>query len=595
MSEGLLRSIGNDQVQVFSAGMRADGVHPMAIEVMKEIGIDLARHTSKTIKDLGNCSFDLIITLCAEAQGKCDAQGACYIESHEQGCENSALTGGMPVRLHWPIPDPADFEGEEEAIRAEFRAVRDLLESKLRDLLALGYLKGLMRERRRIQQLLDAMDDGIIVHDSCRNIFLFNKAAERITGFTQDEVVGHNCHGTFKPDGLCGSQCPLDGDALDSFSGDQYEVTFNAKDGVQRRIKMTSSLMQLEEDEPPVVLATFRDITEMSQLRWDMKRRYSFHGLVGMSQSMQEVFRTIRDVAASDYPVLITGESGTGKELVSRAIHNESRRNSGPFVPINCGALPENILESELFGHVRGAFTGAIREKKGRFELAHKGTLFLDEVGELSPAFQVKLLRVLEERCFEMVGGERTIHVDVRLISATNRDLQKMIAERTFRDDLFYRLRVVPIILPPLRERTEDLPLLTRSILKRIRNETGKAIEDLDNEVMDLLVSYNWPGNIRELINVLQFASVRCTSERIESGHLPLEIRANNPALVSPSTRLGEADKQTPRRRKKLNLETVERALAETGGNKVKAAKLLGVGRATLYRFMDEMTRQDNG
>jgi transcriptional regulator with PAS, ATPase and Fis domain len=293
--------------------------------------------------------------------------------------------------------------------------------------------------------------------------------------------------------------------------------------------------------------------------------------------------------------VLITGESGTGKELVAAAIHNESGRGAGSLVPLNCGALPENILESELFGHVRGAFTGAIRDKKGRFELADGGTLFLDEIGELSLPVQVKLLRVLEEKKFERVGGEKPISVDVRIISATNRDLREMVSEGRFREDLFYRLCVVPIKLPPLRDRREDFPYLVEHVLDRIRRESGKTVVSVSNAALDCLLAHRWPGNIRELINALQFASVRCTGEVIWPQHLPPEVRRTEnerkPPAVSHTETSGVSGRPSKRGRAKLTPESVKNALSETGGNKVKAAQLLGVGRATLYRYLDEVKR----
>jgi transcriptional regulator with GAF, ATPase, and Fis domain len=335
------------------------------------------------------------------------------------------------------------------------------------------------------------------------------------------------------------------------------------------------------------VIATIRDDTEVDELRWRLATRRSFHGMVGISPPMQEVFETVRQAAAADYPVLISGESGTGKELVANAIHNESRRQGGPFVPVSCGALPETILESELFGHVRGAFTGAVRDKKGRFELADGGTLFLDEVGELSPAMQVKLLRVLQEKRFEKVGGEKTIQVDVRIVAATNRDLRQMVRQGTFREDLFYRLCVVPLRLPALRDRREDIPFLVEQVLETIRQESGKAIRGVADEAMDLLVAHRWPGNVRELINALQYASVRCTGDTIRPSHLPPEVRREPDALgpaASPPPSQPPPDRPGPRG--KLDRAKVDDALQRAGGNKVRAARLLGVGRATLYRFL---------
>ncbi len=433
----------------------------------------------------------------------------------------------------------------------------------------------------RLERVLDAIQDGIVIHDLDRKILFINRAAERITGSRREEVLGRNCHAVFGPDGLCGSNCPFCSGRNPGYSGARYEFAFTGQDGVDRRISLVSIPFELVPGKVPGVLATFRDVTEVNDLRQRVRHKDSFHGMVAISENMHEVFRTVRHLAAAEYPVLVSGESGTGKELVARAIHNESRRGAGPFVPINCGALPEHILESELFGHVRGAFTGAIRDKKGRFELADGGTLFLDEVGELSPAFQVKLLRVLEQKRFEPVGGEKTISVDVRIVSATNRDLKKMVAEGAFRADLFYRLSVVPVALPPLRERREDLPALIEQILDEVRRETGKDIRSVSDETMDLFWRYPWPGNVRELINVLQFASVRCQATAIGARHLPPELREQKPAPERPSPQ-----RRQPERTKALSAETVRQALELTGGNKVKAARLLGVGRATLYRFL---------
>jgi sigma-54 dependent transcriptional regulator, acetoin dehydrogenase operon transcriptional activator AcoR len=605
MAEGFLRFLGKDQAIAFSAGVSAGGVHPMAGKVMREAGVDISDQKSKTVFDLGPLSFDLVITLCDVAKEFCaDSILEEDRESpeHKRICKSSLFIG-MPTRLHWAITDPAKAEGSEEHKLAVFRSVRDQIRENISAMLNLGQLSALVSQRKQMELILDTMEDGIIVHDQHRHIYVFNRAAEKITGYKREEVLGNDCHDVFHPNGLCGSMCQLKDEKVDAFSEQHYEIGFTNKNGEDRRLMIRSALMDMPQARLKGIVATIRDVTEVSELRWKMKNKYSFHGMVGASAAMREVFNTIRQVTFSDYPVLITGESGTGKELVARAIHNESRRSAGPFVPINCGALPENILESELFGHVRGAFTGAIRDKKGRFELANNGTIFLDEVGELSPGFQVRLLRVLEEKNFELVGGERTVEVDVRVISATNRDINKMVEEGTFRIDLFYRLCVVPFRLPPLRDRREDLPLLVDQTLVNIRQETGKQIRTISDEAMELLMAYEWPGNVRELINVLQFASVRCNQEEILPSHLPPEIgrlsrgsmqRSTHESHITPKP-VGSsvalefakaADSQ--KRRRRLTSEAVAQAIDEAGGNKVKAAKLLGVGRATLYRFLEK-------
>jgi len=291
---------------------------------------------------------------------------------------------------------------------------------------------------------------------------------------------------------------------------------------------------------------------------------------------MLELFEQIREVSPQNVPVLIEGESGTGKELVAKAIHKMSPRADKPFVAINCGALPEGVLESELFGHVRGAFSGAVHDRKGRFELADEGTIFLDEVSEVSSAMQVKLLRVLQEQTFEPVGGERSIKVNVRVVSATNQNLRELMEKKKFRRDLFYRLCVVPIKLPPLREKRLDIPMLTEHFLETTAKELNRDILAPTNEVLDLLTQYPWPGNVRELQNAIEYAYVKCHSGLMGVEHLPPEIANYKEKQVSkpgPALKLGK--------------EEIITALAQAGGNKKKTAQMLGIGRATLYRYLD--------
>jgi transcriptional regulator with PAS, ATPase and Fis domain len=323
------------------------------------------------------------------------------------------------------------------------------------------------------------------------------------------------------------------------------------------------------------VLAAFRDLTEILTLQLRLGELTSYSGIIGKDRKMLEVYDQIRNLSATDYPVHITGETGTGKELVAAAIHNESGRAGGPFVPLNCGALPEGLLESELFGHVKGAFSGAIRDKKGRFELADGGSLFLDEVAELPRHMQVKLLRVLQSGTFERVGGEKTISVDVRIISATNRNLKVMMETNDFREDLYYRLNVVPIKIPALRERKNDIPLLASYFLKEAA-DNGQKTARISNGAISLMMDYSWPGNVRELQNAIHFALVKSRGSQIDTQDLPLEIRQSGCAAL----------KTVPGRN--LSEEAVSGALAQTGGNRSQAAKLLGVGRATLYRFLEK-------
>jgi transcriptional regulator with PAS, ATPase and Fis domain len=324
------------------------------------------------------------------------------------------------------------------------------------------------------------------------------------------------------------------------------------------------------------VLASFRDMTDLLRLQLQVGEMTRFSGIIGRDSKMLAIFKQIQDVAGYDFPVHLSGETGTGKELVANAIHAESRRAGAPFVPINCGALPEGLIETELFGHVKGAFSGAIRDKKGRFELADGGTVFLDEVAELSNTMQVKLLRFLQEGRFERVGGEHTLTVNTRVISATNKNLKKEVERNRFREDLFYRLNVIPIHLPPLRDRKTDVPLMIDRFLKDAAERYGREPLAISNPALSLMMDYRWPGNVRELQNAIQFAFVKCGGNVIEIDHLPLELRE----AADVCGRRGPA--------RKLDLEAVRKALARTGGNKVKAAKLMGVGRATLYRFLND-------
>ena len=315
----------------------------------------------------------------------------------------------------------------------------------------------------------------------------------------------------------------------------------------------------------------------------DRARESSPLGLVGDSAAMLRVREQVRKVAATDATVLVLGESGTGKELVARALHEASRRRDGPFVSVSCAALPEGLLEAELFGHERGAFTGAVRRKIGRFELAHSGTLFLDEVGEIPPAIQVKLLRVLQERRFERVGGEETLEVDVRLVSATNRDLARRVADGTFREDLYYRLAIVPLTLPPLRERPEDVETLARHFLEKHAPRIGRRVARFEPDALALLRRYRWPGNVRELENVVQQAMVFCEGERVRAEDLPPALRDAPPALPVPT-----GDRSLTDILEDLEKQLVVAAYTKAAGVKAEAARLLGIKPSALYYKLEK-------
>ena len=312
---------------------------------------------------------------------------------------------------------------------------------------------------------------------------------------------------------------------------------------------------------------------EIRELRTRIEQTAEFSGIIGKDPQMQNIYRLIEDIAPTDATVLIQGESGTGKELVARAIHRQSPRMNKPFIVINCSAYPATLLESELFGHEKGAFTGAIRRKTGRFEQADGGTVFLDEIGEIAPSAQIKLLRVLQSHKFERIGGEETLNVDVRILAATNKNLLKEVRNGSFREDLFYRLNVIPIHLPPLRNRRNDIPLLARYFLRRFALEQNKEIQDFSSEAMRLILDYPWPGNVRELENSIEHTAVLAKRSKVEISDLPVAIRDVAPSLAS------ESPGTMVENEKKLLLEVLQ----ECDWNKKKTALQLGISRSTLY------------
>ncbi len=518
---------------------------------------------------------------------ECDCNGADVVINLGTGIERVCKSlPGKEIVLNWDLNEC----GEENEYSLE--QLERELSHNITNLLNGGYLAAIAGFKHELETILDHLPSGVIVHDLYRKINWFNTSAERILGYSRTEVIGYDCHEIFL-NGFCGGKCEFCNDVdtisknLASTDAMNYVVNTSTKTGIPKKIEMFISPIKDLDDNPIGVIACFNDITEVTQLRNAMKRTFSFHGIIGADKIMQEVYALIRDLADSDCTVLINGESGTGKELAAGAIHGESDRVGKPFVAVNCGALPEGILESELFGHVKGSFTGAYRDKKGKFELADGGTIFLDEVGELSSMMQVKLLRVLQEKVIEPVGGEKSINIDVRVISATNRDLKKMVATGDFREDLYYRLCVVPLELPPLRARRNDIPLLIRHFIKLFNGQQNREIKDISDQALQLMIDYSWPGNIRELQNAVQYSFVKCKEDVIRLEHLPPEI---GQGAVSGSVKKNSdsSSKKSRKRKRKLDRSRVIQALRQSEGNRTKAAEILGVGRATLYRYMDE-------
>ncbi|MBD3316271.1 MAG: PAS domain S-box protein [Chitinivibrionales bacterium] len=449
-----------------------------------------------------------------------------------------------------------------------------------------GYLHAFARQKENLENILNSLSEGVLVHDLNRKITFFSRGAEQLTGFSESEILGKDCHAVFTPS-LCGENCSFcEGCVEVKPSTARYSTVMLGAAGDRRELDVSVVPMKDLEGEIIGVVASLTDRTTQRALERELKTEQEFRGMIGLDHKMQHIYGLVRDLSECDFSVVISGESGTGKELVARAIHNESPRRDAQFVPVNCGALPEGTLESELFGHVKGAFTGAIRDKKGRFELADGGTLFLDEVGELPASMQVKLLRVLQEGMVEPVGSERSRMVDVRIICATNRDLREMVTNGEFRDDLYYRLAVVPIEVPPLRERRNDIPLLAKRFLEEISRKLGREGMEFSDEAMSVMIAHSWPGNVRQLQNAIQYTMIRCHETIVRPVHFPPEVLDVIPSIQIDV--MTHAEPGRVGRKPKLARTRVAAALNKAGGNKAKAARLLGVGRATLYNFLKD-------
>lgn len=426
------------------------------------------------------------------------------------------------------------------------------------------------------QTLFESMAEGIFTINTRWRITSFNHTAERITGYSRQEVLGRHCWDIFRSD-LCQAGCPLRTTLETGLTRMDQDVRILDKGGARLGLLINTSVVRDADGVVVGAVETFRPLADL-QDGAALAGRCGFSDIVGDSEPMRELFEMLPDVAASEANVLLQGESGTGKELFARAIHHQSRRREGPFVAVNCAALAETLLESELFGHEKAAFTGAVASKVGRFELAKGGTIFLDEIGELRPDLQVKLLRVLEQRVFERVGGTRLIPMEARIISATNLDLAQARREGRFREDLYYRLRTVPLLLPPLRHRREDIPLLVSHFMERFNRIYGREVRMLDPKVMKLFMTYDWPGNVRELERTLEYAFVFVKGPVIFLKHLPpLEGQGDRPPRIEATAAAPDAEEAA-----------IRQALSACRGHRGQAAALLGLSRTSLWRKMKQ-------
>lgn len=434
----------------------------------------------------------------------------------------------------------------------------------------------LRKEKNMLRAILESITDGVFSIDADWKITSFNKAAERITGFRREEALGMACYNIFRGQ-VCKEDCPLRTTMETGEPVSGFEMEVLKKDGRRVPISVSSALLIDEDGEIAGGVETFRDLSEMKRLTEELSAKHSFAGIIGKNARMQALFSLLKTVSETSSTVLIQGETGTGKELVARAIHYNSSRGDRPFIAVSCAALPETLLESELFGHMKGSFTGAIKDKPGRFELADRGTLFLDEVGEIPSSVQVKLLRVLEKQEFERLGGTTTLKVDVRVIAATNRHLRELMERDQFREDLYYRLNVVPIHLPPLRDRSDDIPLLVKHFIEEFNEKMGKKITSAAPPVMDILIDYPWPGNVRQLENAVEHAFVHCRGKTIRLEHLPEELKlfGGDLAVETPVPPLSELEKRV-----------IVRALERNQWNRERAARELKISRTTLWRKM---------
>ncbi|MEP0829301.1 MAG: sigma 54-interacting transcriptional regulator [bacterium] len=431
---------------------------------------------------------------------------------------------------------------------------------------------------RFFKVILSSIADGVFTVDSERIITSFNPAAERITGIAASKAIGRRCYEVFHSD-ICEHGCLLERTLRTGVESIDQPVNIINSSGETIPISISTAVLRDDDGKVLGAVETFRDLSAIEHLRKELWKNYSFEDIISKSPIIHKLFSILPDVAESESTVLIQGPSGSGKELFARAIHNLSPRKKGNYVVINCGTLPPQLFESELFGYVKGAFTDAKKDKAGKLAMAQEGTVFFDEIGELPLSTQVKLLRLLQQREYEPVGSTKAVNADIRIVAATNKDLRELVAQGKFRDDLYFRLAVVKFDLPPLTSRREDIPYLVDHFIKRNNARRGKNIVSVSPEVMNILMRYDFPGNIRELENIIEYAFVICRGSIIHPEHLPTELKGveqpTPPSAVSDRTPLLQAIDEQSR---------IESALRQFKGHQGKTAAALGIERTTLWR-----------
>ncbi len=506
---------------------------------------------------------------------------------HCRSCPHADLMSGNDTftghNLHCQRKDLGPFCVSASPLRDASGAVTGIVEL-YRDMHALGaYIDEIETqnveldyERRRLDEILSDSSDGYFTASLDRTILSADQKILDLLGLSAADVVGRPCREVFCSE-KCDDDCPI------LWAVEHGQNVINSRDDIRSAdgslpVEKSIFLHRSAEGDIQHVIGVIRNASEIVQLRRAARRGRAFGKLVSRNRKMEDVFELIRTFGPTETSVLILGESGTGKELVAGALQESSARKRKVFLKINCSALAEGLLESELFGHVRGAFTGATRRKRGKFEAADGGTIFLDEVGDMSPALQTKVLRVIEEQEFEPVGSTETTRVNVRIIAATNKDLRQAIRDGEFREDLYYRLNAIQIHLPPLRDRTEDLPLLVERFLKDLNRTHGRDVQTISARALDLLMSYRWPGNVRELRNAIEFAYVCARGNRIERGDLPEHIRSEPREQTDELPGLNRVDDSELRD-----------AMRRFNGHRGRVAEALGISRTTLWRRLNAL------
>ncbi|MCM2359228.1 MAG: sigma 54-interacting transcriptional regulator [Geobacteraceae bacterium] len=432
-----------------------------------------------------------------------------------------------------------------------------------------------IRNLKNLSTILDSVADGVFTVDDAMLIRSFNRAAEEITGFTHDEAIGRPCYEIFRSE-ACGLACPVREAIETGESVLNREVEIIDRDNNKKPISVSASVLMGSDGKARGGVETMRDLSVLYTLRKELHDKFTFRNLVSRNPAMRRLFNVLDDIAASEATVLLHGESGTGKELFARAIHDLSPRRNGPLVIVNCGALPETLLEAEIFGVRKGAYTGAVENRPGRLELCNGGTFFLDEIGDLPLPLQVKLLRVLENREFQPLGARNPMKADVRFITATHRNLEEMVEQGSFRRDLYFRINIVRLSIPPLRERKEDIPLLLEIALSKFNASYGKKVQRVSPDLLKLLLNYGFPGNVRELLNLVEQAVILCKGNEI------------GPDLMPKGLAEQERSERTPRRRTSNAPEAAVLAdvISRHKGDRAGAAQELGVDRSTLWRWV---------